>query len=63
MMAFARTLSPVTAVQVVSVRSDLFPWYAKLGYVETERYPVEEYVLPERITRPGLHMVEMRKSD
>ena len=48
-------------VEVVSCRTDLFPMYARRGYVETERYPVEKYVPEESLTRKGLEMVILRK--
>lgn len=36
-------------LQVVNVRSDLFPYYRKLGYVKTGEAP---YPYPDRLSRP-----------
>ena len=63
LLSFAENLAPVSQVDVVSCRSDLFPMYARRGYVEKERFPVEKYVPERSLTRKGLQMVVMRKNN
>ena len=55
-------MAEVSRIEVVSCRTDLFPYYEKRGYVEVRRHPIEEYVPDEVIIRPGLEMVVMEKS-
>ena len=62
LLSFAESLAPVSQVDVVSCRSDLFPMYERRGYVEKERFPVEKYVPEASLTRKGLQMVVMRKT-
>ena len=44
-------------IVVINHRSDLLPFYKKLGYVE---YGTAEYPVPERLTRPS-HFVKLRR--
>ena len=57
------TLAGVAQIQieVVSCRSDLFPYYIKRGFKEIRRYPFEEYNPACRLTRSGIQMVVMQK--
>ena len=59
---FAESLASIAQLEVVSCRSDLFPYYMKRGYKEVRRFPVEKYIPVERLTRTGLQMVVMQKS-
>ena len=54
----ANMYCPVIELEVVSVRDDLFPFYAKMGYerVGTLPFPVES-----RLKQPT-HLVVMRRS-
>ena len=60
---FAESLAGVAQIQieVVSCRSDLFPYYVKRGFKEVRRFPAEEYIPTEELTRSGLQMVVMQK--
>ena len=62
LLSFAEGLAPVSQVDVVSCRSDLFPMYERRGYVEKERYPVEKNIPERSLTRKGLQFVLMRKN-
>merc|ERR1712037_365564 len=57
LLSFAEGLAPVSQVDVVSCRSDLFPMYERRGYVEKERYPVEKNIPERSLTRKGLQFV------
>ena len=60
---FAESLAGVAQLQieVVSCRSNLFPYYIKRGFKEIRRYPFEEYNPACRLTRSGIQMVVMQK--
>ena len=62
MLNFAEGFAPVSQVEVVSCRSDLFPIYKKRGYLEVGRRPLEEYVSEEHLTRRDLQMVIMQRT-
>ena len=62
LLSFAEDLAPVSQIEVVSCRSDLFPMYERRGYVEKKRFPLEKYVPERTLTRKGLQMVVMRKN-
>ena len=62
LLSFAEDLAPVSQIEVVSCRSDLFPMYERRGYVEKQRFPLEKYVPESSLTRKGLQMVVMRKN-
>ena len=40
---FAESLASIAQLEVVSCRSDLFPYYMKRGYKEVRRFPAEKY--------------------
>ncbi len=61
MLTYLESQADISRIEVVSCRSDLFPFYTKRGYIEVSRFPCEQYVPPEVITRPGLKMVVMEK--
>ena len=61
LLSFAEGFAPVSQVEVVSCRADLFPIYEKRGYVEVGRRPLEQYIPAEQLTRRDLQMVIMRK--
>lgn len=61
MFDFVESLAKIAQVDCVSCRTDLFPLYEKRGYKEVKRVPLEEYILPEVLTRNGLEMVIMEK--
>ena len=60
---FAESLAGAAQIQieVVSCRSDLFPYYVKRGFKEVRRYPFEEYNPVCKLTRSGIQMVVMQK--
>ena len=60
---FAESLAGIAQIQieVVSCRSDLFPYYVKKGFKEVRRYPFEEYNPACKLTRSGIKMVVMQK--
>jgi hypothetical protein len=58
---FAESLAQIAQIEVVSCRSDLFPFYEKRGFKEIRRFPCEKYVPATEITRTGLEMVVMQK--
>ena len=62
LLSFAEDLAPVSQVDVVSCRSDLFPMYERRGYVETERCTVEKFIPQNSLTRKGLQFIIMRKN-
>ena len=61
MLDFAESLAGIAQIEVVSCRSDLFPYYVKRGFKEVRRFPAEEYIAAEELTRSGLQMVVMQK--
>ena len=61
MLDFAESLAVIAQIEVVSCRSDLFPYYVKRGFKEVRRFPAEEYIAAEELTRSGLQMVVMQK--
>ena len=58
---FAESLASIAQLEVVSCRSDLFPYYMKRGYKEVRRFPAEKYIPVKRLTRTGLQMEVMQK--
>ena len=61
MLDFAESLAGISQIEVVSCRSDLFPYYVKRGFKEVRRFPAEEYIASEELTRSGLQMVVMQR--
>jgi hypothetical protein len=61
MFDFAESLAPISEVGVISVRDDLFPFYAKRGYVVTSRDPIEKHIPVKLLARTDLEMVTLRK--
>ena len=68
LLNFAKEKHPdrILQVEVVSTRTDLFPFYEKFGFKEEERFPfpIEDYLAtgrPGNVTREGLELVVMRR--
>ena len=61
MLNFAESLAKTSQIEYPSCRTDLFPFYAKRGYREVKRVPVETYIPVETLTRSGLEMIILQK--
>ena len=58
---FAESFASKAQLKTVSCRSDLLSIYAKRGYKEIRRYPVEQDLPSELLTRKGLEMIVFEK--
>ena len=58
---FAESFANKSQLKTVSCRSDLLSIYNKRGYKEVRRYPVEQDLPSEALTRTGLQMVVFEK--
>ena len=62
MMEFAESFAKISQIEVVSCRMDILPIYKKRGYKEVRRFPSEEYIPKNELTRSGLEMIVMQKN-
>ena len=60
-MEFCESLAKTVQIDVVSCRSDLFPFYTKRGFKEVKRVPSETFIPVEVLTRSGLETIIMQK--
>ena len=61
MLDFAESLADTAQIEYPSCRTDLFPFYAKRGYREVKRVPVDTFIPVETMTRSGLEMIILQK--
>ena len=62
LLDLAESLASTSQIQTVSCRTDLLAFYAKRGYTEVGRYPANQFIPEETMTRTGLEMVKMQKT-
>ncbi|XP_059081299.1 uncharacterized protein LOC131879105 [Tigriopus californicus] len=58
LVAFCETLGPIISAWVASCRTDLIPWYSKMGYEEIRRFPQSK---TPKITRNDIEIIVMQK--
>ena len=61
MLDFAESLANTAQLETVSCRTDVIPIYAQRGYKEVRRFPVEDRIPLETLTRSGLEFIVMQK--
>ena len=55
MLDFAEGFAPVSQVEVVSCRTDLFPKYKRRGYTEVRRRPLDDHWVKQKSRRKSEH--------
>jgi hypothetical protein len=58
---FVETFANRAYVEVVSCRTDLFPFYEHRGYISTKTLPIDLFIPKYVLTRDDLEMVIMQK--
>ena len=55
LLDFAEGFAPVSQVEVVSCRTDLFPKYKRRGYTEVRRRPLDDHWVKQKSRRKSEH--------